>query len=69
MEISSIDGNIARVSADGLTQNIGLDIIDTRPALGDRVVVHAGFALHLVDKAAEENSLGAIHELLEHAKP
>jgi hydrogenase expression/formation protein HypC len=65
MEISSIDGDKAQACADGLTQDICLDIIDTRPVLGDRVMVHAGFALHLVDEVAAEKSLSLIHEIID----
>ena len=66
MEISSIDGDTAKVSADGLAQNISLDVIDTRPVLGDRVIVHGGFALHIVDEVAAEKSLSLIHEMINH---
>jgi hydrogenase expression/formation protein HypC len=65
MEISSIDGETAKASADNLTQDIRLDIIDTKPVLGDRVVVHAGFALHRVDEAAEEKALNLIYEIVQ----
>ena len=66
MEISSIDGDTAKVSADGLTQNVSLDIIDTRPVLGDRVIVHAGVALRLVDEVAAEKSLSLIREMVDY---
>lgn len=69
MEVLSIDGERARVGADGQTQDVSLEIIDTRPVLGDRVMVHAGFALHLVDMLAEQKNLSLIHEIRDHDQP
>jgi hydrogenase expression/formation protein HypC len=44
-----------------------LDIIDQRPELGDYVIIHAGFALHLIDEEEARESLKYWKEILAHA--
>ena len=42
----------ALVVAEGVQQEVRLDIVDRLPAVGDYVIVHAGFALHSLRPAA-----------------
>lgn len=69
MEILSIDNNAAKVSADGITQDVRLDILDAKPTIGDRVIVHAGFALHGVDEKKATESADFIREMMNHERP
>jgi hydrogenase expression/formation protein HypC len=49
MEVFEIDGQDARVGLGGVVWDIRLDIVDIPPAVGDYVIVHAGFAIHRID--------------------
>ncbi|NLY40861.1 MAG: HypC/HybG/HupF family hydrogenase formation chaperone [Desulfovibrionales bacterium] len=50
MEILKIEGKTAEVQVGGVRQTIRLDVISEDPAVGDYVIVHAGFALSRLDK-------------------
>lgn len=50
MEITAISEKIADVTIGGVTKQVRLDIIDATPAVGDYVIVHAGFAIHRLDR-------------------
>jgi hydrogenase expression/formation protein HypC len=41
--------------------------VDERPALGDFVIIHAGFALHRIDEEEARISLAYWKEILAHA--
>ena len=41
---------VADVEIGGVTKQVRLDIIDAKPAVGDYVIVHAGFAIHRLDR-------------------
>jgi len=61
IEVRGTTGNAlqpasAIVAAEGVQQEVRLDIVDRMPAVGDYVIVHAGFALHRLDEhQAREN--------------
>ena len=48
-KIESIDGNKAVVEISGIKKDIALDLVEG-VALGDYVVVHAGYAIQIVDE-------------------
>lgn len=50
MEIIAIADNVADVEIGGVKRQVRLDIIDEAPAIGDYVIVHAGFALRRLDR-------------------
>jgi hydrogenase expression/formation protein HypC len=50
MEITAIHEKIADVEIGGVTKQVRLEIIDDTPAVGDFVIVHAGFAIHRLDR-------------------
>jgi len=56
---------IATVDADGISREIRLDIVDHWPAVGDYVIIHAGFA---IDSLVEEEALKNIALLRELAE-
>ncbi len=73
MRVTKIEGNpddfttnqIATVDADGISREIRLDVVDHWPAIGDYVIVHAGFAIHsLVEEEALKN-IALLRELAE----
>jgi len=64
MKVTAVQGDpedfftsqIATVDADGISREIRLDIVDHWPAVGDYVIIHAGFAIHsLVEEEALKN--------------
>ena len=73
MKVTSVQGDpddfttsqIATVDADGISRQIRLDIVDHWPAVGDYVIIHAGFAIHsLVAEEALKN-IALLRELAE----
>jgi len=73
MRVISVQGDpddfttnqIATVDADGIGRQIRLDIVDYWPAVGDYVIVHAGFAIHsLIEEEALKN-IALLRELAE----
>jgi hydrogenase expression/formation protein HypC len=73
MRVTQIQGDpddftsnqVATVSADGISKEIRLDIVDYWPAVGDYVIIHAGFAIHtLVEEEAKKN-IALLQELAE----
>ncbi|KHK03992.1 HypC/HybG/HupF family hydrogenase formation chaperone [Desulfovibrio sp. TomC] len=50
MEVTAIHDKIADVEIGGVTRQVRLDLIDAAPALGDFVIVHAGFAIRRLDR-------------------
>ena len=77
MRVTKVEGNpddfttnqIATVDADGISRDVRLDVVDHWPAVGDYVIVHAGFAIHsLVEEEALRN-LALLRELAENMAP
>jgi hydrogenase expression/formation protein HypC len=60
MRIVSIDGGVATIEAGGLTQRARLMLVP-QAAVGDHVLVHAGYAITVLDaeEAAERERLFA----------
>ncbi|MFU2208324.1 HypC/HybG/HupF family hydrogenase formation chaperone [Solidesulfovibrio sp. C21] len=50
MEVTAINDKVADVEIGGVTRQVRLDLIDAAPALGDFVIVHAGFAIRRLDR-------------------
>ena len=50
MEITAIHDKIADVEIGGVTRQVRLELIDAAPAIGDFVIVHAGFAIRRLDR-------------------
>ena len=48
-KIQSIAGNAAQVEISGISRKVSLDLIEN-PAVGDYVLVHAGYAIEKVDE-------------------
>jgi hydrogenase expression/formation protein HypC len=73
MRVTSVQGDpddfttnqVATVNADGISRQIRLDIVDHWPAVGDYVIIHAGFAIHsLIEEEALKN-IALLRELAE----
>jgi hydrogenase expression/formation protein HypC len=62
--ILALEGTRATVELAGNTVRVDVSLIED-PAVGDWVVVHAGFALEKVDEEAARETLAAVRRLLE----
>ena len=61
MKIVAVEGEKARVSLGGLTQEIDVRFLpDPRP--GEYVIVHAGFAIERLDPGEAEKTLALFRE-------
>ncbi|MBC8185818.1 HypC/HybG/HupF family hydrogenase formation chaperone [candidate division KSB1 bacterium] len=50
MKVVEIEENTATVEVSGTQRTVGLDIIDPPPKVGEYVIVHAGFAINIIDE-------------------
>ncbi|MBW2163085.1 MAG: HypC/HybG/HupF family hydrogenase formation chaperone [Deltaproteobacteria bacterium] len=56
---------VAVVDVGGIQKEVRLDIVDRRPAVGDYVIVHAGFAIHALDRDEAKANLRLLMETAE----
>ncbi len=64
-KIISIDDNIAEVEIAGVTRKVSLDLAP-EAKLDDYVLVHAGFAIQVIDEEEALKTLELFKEILEH---
>jgi hydrogenase expression/formation protein HypC len=62
-EIVQIDGGVATVRIGEALRKASLLLLPEQPNPGDYVIVHAGFALHVVDPAEALESIRIIREM------
>jgi hydrogenase expression/formation protein HypC len=67
MKIESIDGAKAVVSAAGAKSDISISFVDGA-AVGDYVLVHAGFAIKKIDEREAEETVSLLNKMAELAK-
>jgi len=60
--IVNIENEMATIDVDGVRRQASVFLLED-PAVGDWVIVHAGFAIHKIDEAAAQETL----KLLRHA--
>jgi hydrogenase expression/formation protein HypC len=61
-EIKSIDGTTAKVDFGGVMRPVNVSLVDAK--IGDYVIVHAGYAIEILDKEEAEKTLQLFRELL-----
>jgi hydrogenase expression/formation protein HypC len=61
-KVTKIDGDMATIDVGGVTRSASLMLL-TDVAVGDYVIVHAGFAIHKVDPEEAQESLKLLREL------
>lgn len=61
-KIVSIAGDIAKIEVAGVTREASLSLVED-PAVGDYVIVHAGYAIHKIDESTALESLKAFDEV------
>ncbi len=63
-KILSIDGNTAKVDyGDGTVRNADISLVDA--SVGEYVIVHAGFAIQILDEKEAKETLTLFREILE----
>ncbi len=61
-QIKRIDGTMAEVDLSGVSLSVGLDMTPDA-AVGDYVIVHAGYAISVLDEAEAQETLRLFQEL------
>ena len=64
MKVLEIEQNTALVELGGTQRQARLDIIDQSPQIGDYVIVHAGFAIRLIEEKEARETLKYFEEML-----
>jgi hydrogenase expression/formation protein HypC len=64
-EIVEIREKMATVDVSGIRREISLLLLPEEASVGDYVLVHAGFAIHKIDREAAEEALKLISEIAE----
>ncbi|MBW2093810.1 MAG: HypC/HybG/HupF family hydrogenase formation chaperone [Deltaproteobacteria bacterium] len=67
-KIVEIKNDMATVDMEGTRREASLLLIEN-PALGDYVMIHAGFAIHKIDEAEAMESLRILRELASFGEP
>lgn len=57
------DGSSAKANIGGVVREIRLELIDRPAEVGDYVLVHAGFAIHKLEKEDAEETLKLMREV------
>jgi len=62
MRITALDGARATIAAEGLEQECSVMLVPD-VAVGDYVLVHAGFAISVLDEAAAQETYDLLREM------
>ncbi len=62
MKIKSIEGKIALCALDGIECRVAVDLVP-KAKVGDYVMIHAGFAIEILDEKQAEETLDIIRSL------
>jgi hydrogenase expression/formation protein HypC len=62
-EIKSIDGHVATVDYGGVRRTANISLVEAK--VGDFVIVHAGYAIQVMDREEAEKTLDLFREMLE----
>jgi len=66
MRVVHIDGDRARVELEGVSREVSVALLES-VAVGDHVIVHAGYALERLDEKAARETLDLFREISESA--
>jgi len=62
MKVISIEGSYAQVEAEGVRRRVGLALLP-EAKVGDDVLIHAGYAISVVDPEAAEETRQMFHAI------
>lgn len=63
MKVVSIEGDQAVTEVDGVKREASLMLLDQQVAVGDFVIVHAGFAISKLDEEEARETLALMREV------
>ncbi|HEY5513419.1 MAG TPA: HypC/HybG/HupF family hydrogenase formation chaperone [Geomonas sp.] len=63
MQVISIEGDQAMTEIDGVKREANLMLLDQEVAVGDFVIVHAGFAISKLDEEDARETLAMMREV------
>ena len=63
MQVVSVDGDDAVAEIDGVRRAASLMLLDEAVAVGDYVIVHAGFAISRLDETEARETLSLMREV------
>jgi hydrogenase expression/formation protein HypC len=63
MQVVSIDGDEAIAEVDGVKRSASLMLLPDEVKVGDYVIVHAGFAISLLDQQEAQETLAMMREI------
>jgi len=67
MKLTELNGREGKAEIDGVSRRVGLDLVPGAK-LGDYVIVHAGYAIQILDEVSAKETLELLAEVgLEHA--
>jgi len=58
------EGSKAKADVGGVVRDISLELIDRPAQIGDYVLLHAGFAIHKLEKEEAEETLKLMRDVL-----
>ncbi len=64
-KVVAINDKMATIDVSGVRRDISLLLLPEEAAIGDYVLVHAGFAIQKIDREAAEEALKLIEEIEE----
>jgi hydrogenase expression/formation protein HypC len=56
-------GNMAKATIGGVVREISLELVDRPAEVGDYVLLHAGFAIHKMEREDAEETLRLMREV------
>jgi hydrogenase expression/formation protein HypC len=62
--IVEMEGSKAKADVGGVVREISLELIDRPAQIGDYVLLHAGFAIHKLEKEEAEETLKLMRDVL-----
>lgn len=62
-EVRSIDGHMATVDYGGVSRTANISLVEAK--VGDFVIVHAGYAIQVMNREEAEKTLELFREMLE----
>ncbi len=62
-EVKSVDGHMATVDYGGVSRTANISLVEAK--VGDFVIVHAGYAIQVMDRQEAEKTLEMFRELLD----
>jgi hydrogenase expression/formation protein HypC len=61
--VIEVDGDLAKVDFGGVVREVNISLVDVK--VGDYVLVHAGYAIQVIDEREAEETLALWREILE----